>query len=142
VNPKTTTFTPQPAPRNLLPVSGFTLLELMVAISIIALVLVSINKMHAQTISMNYAARFYASAPLLAQLKLSELETEGLKSQSDGSGDFGDEFPGYRWEVAIDDVESETMEKAAKDLRQINITIFFNKDEFKYKLRTYRFLQE
>ena len=114
----------------------------MVAISIIALVLVSINKMHAQTISMNYAARFYASAPLLAQLKLSELETEGLKSQSDGSGDFGDEFPGYRWEVAIDDVESETMEKAAKDLRQINITIFFNKDEFKYKLRTYRFLQE
>ena len=102
---KTETRNSQPATRNLQPDSGFTLLEIMVALSIIAIVLVSVYKMQAQTISMNYEARFYATAPLLAQLKIAELETENLEEQADDSGDFGDEFPGYRWKVVIDDIE-------------------------------------
>jgi len=43
--------------------AGFTLLETMVAVSIIAIVLVSIYKLHIQTISMNITAKFYATAP-------------------------------------------------------------------------------
>jgi len=54
--------------------AGFTLLETMVAVSIIAIVLVSIYKLHIQTISMNITAKFYATAPFLAQEKISELE--------------------------------------------------------------------
>ncbi|MFO7972965.1 MAG: prepilin-type N-terminal cleavage/methylation domain-containing protein [Desulfobacterales bacterium] len=68
----------QPGTWNLQPDSGFTLLEIMVALSIIAIVLVSVYKMQAQSISMIYASKFYATAPLLAQLKIAEVE-QGLK---------------------------------------------------------------
>jgi general secretion pathway protein I len=132
----------QPATRNLQPDSGFTLLEIMVALSIIAIVLVSVYKMQAQTISMNHEARFYATAPLLAQLKIAEVETENPGEQTDDSGDFGDEFPGYRWNVVINDIESEPLGNIAENLKQINVNISFNTDEFTYSLRTYRFMQE
>lgn len=139
---KTETLNSEPAPRNLQPDSGFTLLEIMVALSIIAIVLVSVYKMQAQTISMNLAARFYATAPLLAQLKIAELEIENLEEQTDNSGDFGDEFPGYRWNVIINDIESEPLGNIAENLKQINVNISFNTDEFTYTLRTYRFMQD
>jgi len=139
---KTETRNSQPATRNLQPDSGFTLLEIMVALSIIAIVLVSVYKMQAQTISMNHAARFYTTAPLLAQLKIVEVEIENPGEQTDNSGDFGDEFPGYRWNVVIDDVESEPLGNIAENLKQINVNVSFNTDEFTYSLRTYRFMQE
>ncbi len=122
--------------------SGFTLLEIMVAVSIIAIVLVSVYKMQAQTITMNYAARFYATAPLLAQLKIAEVEIENLGESADDSGDFGDEFPGYRWNVVIDDIDSELLGNIAENLKKIDVNVSFNTDEFTYSLRTYRFMQE
>ncbi len=125
--------------RNLQSDFGFTLLEIMVAVSIIAIVLVSVYKMHAQTISMNYEARFYTTAPLLAQLKMAELETKSLEDLASDSGNFGDDFPGYGWKVGIDDVESEALGDTAKDLKKIDVTVFLNNDEFTYSLRTYRF---
>jgi len=125
--------------RNLQSDFGFTLLEVMVAVSIIAIVLVSIYKMHAQTISMNYEARFYAHAPLLAQFKMAEQEIKSLEDLTGDSGNFGDDFPGYRWNVAIDDVESEALGDTAKDLKKIDVTVFLNNDEFTYSLRTYRY---
>ena len=53
--------------------SGFTLLEVMVAMAIMAIVLVSVYRMHSQTLTMNSASRFYTLAPLLAQSKLAQL---------------------------------------------------------------------
>jgi general secretion pathway protein I len=125
--------------RNLQSDFGFTLLEIMVSVSIIAIVLVSIYKMQAQTISLNYEARFYATAPLLAQFKMTEQETKSLEDLTSDSGNFGDDFPGYSWSMAVDDVESEALSDTAKDLKKIDVTIFLNNDEFTYNLRTYRF---
>jgi general secretion pathway protein I len=139
---KTATSNRQRRTRNLQSDFGFTLLEIMVAISIIGIVLVSVYKMHAQTISMNYEARFYTTAPLLAQLKMADLETKLLEEQTNDSGDFGDEFPGYRWNVVIDDVESEALGDTAEDLKEINVFVSFNNDEFTYSLRTYIFSQD
>jgi general secretion pathway protein I len=139
---KIATRNQQPGTSNQEPDFGFTLLEIMVALSIIAIVLVSVYKMQAQTISMNYEARFYATAPLLAQLKIAEVEIENPGKQTDDSGDFGDEFPGYRWNVVINDIESEPLGNIAENLKQINVNISFNTDEFTYSLRTYRFMQD
>jgi general secretion pathway protein I len=141
-NKKQGTRNQEPGTRNLHQEFGFTLLEIMVAISIIAIVLVSVYRMHAQTISMNYAVRFYATAPLLAQLKIAELETINMEDQTDDSGDFGNEFPGYRWDIVIDDVESETFGDITEDLKEIDVVVSFNNDEFTYNLRTYRFIQD
>ncbi len=114
----------------------------MVALSIIALVLVSVYRLQAQTISMNQSTRFYTTAPLLAQNKLAEHEIKPLDELADDAGNFGDEFPGYSWKVAINDVESETLGSTAEDLKKIDIIVSFNQDEFTYDLRTYRFYSE
>jgi len=121
---------------------GFTLLEVMVALSIIAIVLVSVYRMHAQTVSMNNEVRFYATAPMLAQIKMAEIESESLKNLGDDSGDFGDEFPNYRWNIVIDDVESTALGNLVKDLKKIDLLVSSNNDEFTYKLRAYKYFRD
>jgi general secretion pathway protein I len=132
----------QTAARSLQLQRGFTLLEIMVALSIIAIVLVSVYKMHAQTVSMNNEVRFYATAPMLAQIKMAEIESESLEDMGDDSGDFGDEFPDYRWNIVIDDVESTALENIAKDLKKIDLLISSNNDAFIYNLRAYKYLKD
>jgi general secretion pathway protein I len=132
----------QTAAQSLQPQRGFTLLEVMVALSIIAIVLVSVYRMHAQTVSMNNEVRFYATAPMLAQIKMSEIESESLKDIGDDSGDFGDEFPDYRWNIVIDDVESTELGNMVKDLKKINLLISSSNDEFIYSLRAYKYLRD
>jgi general secretion pathway protein I len=132
----------QTAARSPQPLGGFTLLEIMVALSIIAIVLVSVYRMHAQTISMNAQVRFYATAPMLAQKKMAEIESENPEDMGDDSGDFGDEFPDYRWNIIIDDVESTVLGDIAEDLKKIDLLISFNNDEFTYRLRNYKYLND
>ena len=121
--------------------NGFTLLEMMVAVSIIAIVLLAVYRLHSQTLLMNLSARFYTVAPLLAQSKLAELETSTISELLEGSGDFGEDYTGYNWEISISDIESEPLESTADKLKQIDIKVIFNQGEFSYDLRTYRFFQ-
>lgn len=118
--------------------NGFTLIEILAAVSIIAVVLVAIHKIHSQTITISNSIKFYATAPLLAQRKISELEIKPLEELVDDSGDFGDEFTGYGWQTIIGDVESEPLEDMAENLKRIDVAVFFNTDEFTYNIRTYR----
>jgi general secretion pathway protein I len=132
----------QTAARSPQPQRGFTLLEIMVALSILAIVLVSVYRLHAQTVSMNNEVRFYATAPMLAQLKMAEIESENPEDMRDDSGDFGDEFPDYRWNIVIDDVESTALGNIAKDLKKIDLLISANNDKFTYSLRAYKYLKD
>jgi len=122
--------------------SGFTLLEVMVAMAIMAIVLVSVYRMHSQTLTMNTAARFYTQAPMLAQGKLAQLEVASSGEIAGDSGDFGDKFPGYTWNITTDEVSSEALGEIAADLKRIDMTVSFNSDEYVYNVRTYRFLRE
>ncbi|MDP2645849.1 MAG: prepilin-type N-terminal cleavage/methylation domain-containing protein [Desulfobacterales bacterium] len=121
---------------------GFTLLEVMAALTLIAMVLVSIYKMQFQTISMNRSVRFDTIAPLLAQSKMSELKIKPLEEVADSSGDFSQNFPGYTWRVLVTGIESELLEATAKDLRQIEVVISENDGENIYSLKTYWFFQD
>ena len=121
---------------------GFTLLEIMVAISILVLVLVTVFKMHIQTLAMHNVARFQTAAPLLAQKKITEIETETIDALVSGSGDFGDRFPGYTWKVSIDDVQSEILGTVADNLKLIGVTVAFNTDELIYHLESYKLFYE
>ena len=121
---------------------GFTLIEIMAAISIIAIVLVSVYKLHAQTVSMDNEVRFYATAPILAQKKMAEIESKSRKDLLDDSGDFGDEFPFYKWNAIIGDVTSKALGSVAEDLKRIDVTVSFNNDEYTYDLRAYKLLQD
>ena len=138
--------TSQPATRNPKGIQdrafGFTLLEVMVAMSIMAIVLVSVYRMHSQTLTMNIANRFYTQAPLLAQGKLAQLETGLSEIIAGDSGDFGEEFPGYSWNVTVEEVAAEALGEIANDLKRIDLMVSFNNNEYVFNVRTYRLMQE
>ena len=121
---------------------GFTLLEVMVAMAIMAIVLVSVYRMHSQTLTMNTANRFYTQAPLLAQSKMAQLESGGTEIIAGDSGDFGEEFPGYRWNVTVEDVSSEALGEVASDLKRIDLSVSYNDNEYRYNVRTYRLIRD
>lgn len=120
--------------------NGFTLLEVCVAVFVIAIVLLAVYRLQSQTLLMNYSARFYTTAPLLAQMKLAEIDATGLEDIIDESGDFGQEFPGYTWQMGTDEVDTEALEKTAEALKRIDLRILLNGGELEYSLQTYRYL--
>ena len=122
--------------------TGFTLLEVMVAISIIAIALVSIYRLQTQSIDMLNDIKFYTTAPLLAQSKMAEIEILSLDELSDDSGNFGDDFPGFNWQVAVNDVESETLDTFAENLKRIDLTVSFDDEQFSYDCRKYQLMSD
>ena len=132
----------KPGSRNPEPACGFTLLEVMVSVAIISIVLVSVYRLHSQSLTMNTEARFYTQAPMLAQAKLAEMEAGKDGELTGGSGDFGENFPGYRWNVSVEDVDIEALGEISQDLKKIDVTVALNENEFVYNLRTYRLLRE
>ena len=97
--------------------------------------------MHSQTLSMAYSTKFYTVAPFLAQAKMADLELISGSELADDSGDFGEDFPGFLWQVTVGDVTSEILDQTADDLKQINITVSYNTDEFEFSIRQYRFIR-
>lgn len=124
---------------------GFTLLEVMAALAIIAIVLVAVYRMHAQTISMNGTAGFYTRAPLLARSVIARLAAAPEEMGLSGGGDFGENLPGYRWEINMEDLVSEilaeTLGETAERLKQIDVTVTLD-DDYTYSVRTFRLLPE
>ena len=121
---------------------GFTLLEIMVTVAILAIVLVSIFDLHSQTLSMNIDTKFYASAPFLAQQKLTELELAQFEDISNDAGDFGEDYPGFTWKINVEKIQTEALSTSGMGFRKIAVHIGFNDDESVYDLETYRYFYE
>ena len=123
--------------------SGFTLLEVMVAMAIIAIALTAVLGSQSQSVSLAGEAKFNTTAPFLAQSKISELEVADPGELIDDSGDFGDDFPGYTWKTTVQNISFDRPEKAAERLRQIDLTVSWGAgDTFRYRLRLYLFVSE
>jgi general secretion pathway protein I len=84
---------------------GFTLMEVMVAMAILAIALVSIFQLQSQSISMASDSRFMTTAALLAQSKMVEVEARNSLSNQSESGDFGNDYPQYVWQLQISDTK-------------------------------------
>lgn len=120
--------------------NGFTFIEVMVALVIIAIALTSVLGMQSQSVSLAGEARFYTTASLLAQGKMAEIEVKDLETFSSDSGDFGEELPGYTWRVEVRDVYFDHPENVSDHLKQVNLTVSWGENEFyRYGLRLYRF---
>lgn len=121
---------------------GFTLLEIMVAIALISIVLVTVLRLNSQTIAMNSHAKFYTTAPLLLQQKINEMDLEGDYEGLARSGDFGEEHPGYSWELSVTDVFSDTLGSVSQQLKKFDWTVYFNQGRFVYRSSVIRFVGE
>ena len=121
--------------------AGFTLIEVLVALAILVIALTSVYRLQSLTFAMSADARFSSLAPKLAQERLAAIEREGLKNAMDGTGDFGQDYPGYSWTVRVEEVESDLIKSPRQHLTRIDVTVDRNKER-QYDLRTYRFYTE
>ena len=122
--------------------SGFTLLEVLIALAIMAIVLAAVYRIHSQTLSMTTANQFYTLAPMLAQGKMAQLETTSSDVNTGDSGDFGEKFPGYSWSVMAEDFSSETLGEIGADLKRIDVTVALNENEYTYTIRSFRLVRD
>ena len=118
---------------------GFTLLEVMVAVAIVAIALSAVYKLYSQAFSMNQSARFYTTATLLAETKLAELATVSTGDLGSDAGNFEDDYSGYSWQITVTEVEAEEIALSQQALRQIDILITHDQQDESFSLRTYRF---
>ena len=121
--------------------AGFTLLEVMVALSIISIVLVSLLISQSQGVSLQDETKFNTTAALLGQKKISEIEAKKDDGLTGDSGDFGDDFPNYFWEINVQDVSFPGAEEFTKYLKQIDLNIYRGENRhYQYELRLYKFV--
>ena len=119
--------------------NGFTLLEVMIAVVILAIGLTTLFGSQSQSVSLAGHAKFNTIAPQLAQLKLSELKTQEDEITSD-SGDFGAEFIGYSWVVEVEDSilgDSELLSAIAENLQKVTLTIAYADNNQVFSVESY-----
>lgn len=119
---------------------GFTLLEVMVALSIISIVLVSLLVSQSHSVSILDETKFNTTAALLAQKKISDIELIKGDELTSDEGDFGEDFPNYFWEVNVQDISLTGAEEFTY-LKQIDLNIYRGENGiYQYNLRFYKFI--
>ena len=119
---------------------GFTLLEVMVAVALLAIALTAVLGSQSQSVSLASEAKFNTTAALLAQSKMAEVEVEDAEDLTSDSGDFGEDFPGYTWQMTASSVLLGHPENVSDHLKQIDLTISWGEDGlYQYGLRVFRF---
>ncbi len=84
---------------------GFTLMEVLIAMAILAIALVAVFRSQSQSISMATESRFLTTAALLAESKMAEAETSSSLYNHVENGDFGSDYPEYVWRLEIGDTQ-------------------------------------
>jgi general secretion pathway protein I len=102
---------------------GFTLLEVMIALAIIATVLVTLLGSHLMSLNLAQKHKEQTLIALLARQKLEESFTIEFDSLKSDFGDFSPMYPGYEWER---EVESSDVEH----LKKVKIIVKWHESEF------------
>jgi len=81
--------------------SGFTIVELMASMVVVAIVLPSIVQGTILCMDLSVNSRMQAQAASLAQAKLAELASTLSLDQAMQSGNFGTQWPQYEWMATV-----------------------------------------
>ena len=119
---------------------GFTLLEVMIAVALIAIALTTLLGSQSQSVSFANSAKFETMAALLAQSKMSEITVQEPNELTNDSGDFSDDYPGYAWEVNVSDIVIPGMDNISDYLKQVDLTVTWG--VFSYNVRLYHYVAE
>jgi len=98
---------------------GFTLLEVLVAMCIIAIAFGAIYRAQAQGITMTGEARDVTKAGLLAQDKMAVL-TSSVPQYGLRRGNFGSQWPGFSWEERVTGAT-----EFGAEMRHVQVTVFW-----------------
>lgn len=115
---------------------GFTLLEVMISVSILSIGFLAIYSLFIQSVAASGAARFNQQAAFLATLKESAW-AQGTAELSRDEGDFGEDYPGWRWRLEPSPVENDEFETVAKRLTRVRLEVFQEGDARIYGVTHY-----
>jgi prepilin-type N-terminal cleavage/methylation domain-containing protein len=102
---------------------GFTLLEIIICLGLIALVLVAVFHLQAQNLDLQSEAQFMTTATCLLQERVSRIQAMEKIEEGTNSGDFGENYPGYTYKQEVSMVpDTETLYKA-------KVTVIFESDK-------------
>ncbi len=95
---------------------GFTFVEILATLALLAIVLPAVMTGISLSLSAADLARRQAQASSLGQAKLTELLSAGDWQLGNQNGDFGTDWPGYRWASQVADWDEGL-------LRQVDVTV-------------------
>ena len=99
--------------------AGFTLLEVMIALLIIATsFVVLLHTRNQSVITADYAKRATV-ATLLASERMSDIELEDFPDTGEDSSNFGDDYPEYRWKTSVSDTTYE-------NIREVKVEVLWD----------------
>ncbi|WP_305041109.1 type II secretion system minor pseudopilin GspI [Geoalkalibacter sp.] len=115
--------------------SGFSLLEVMVALAVVAIALVTLLSLGNRSINAQSEIQRLTQATMLAQRTLSEVETLytlGREGELELNGAFEEPFQEYRWEIdfsetilpAVQQVDVRVLWGPAERMERIDIASF------------------
>ena len=117
--------------------TGFTLLEVMIAIAILAIALTVLLGNQGQSIRLAEESNFAFNVSLLLRDKLSELMASEEELTS-AEGDFGEDYPGYFWSLEVDDpdfTEYPALEGTEQFLQQVDLRVFTSDERKSVQVR-------
>ena len=119
---------------------GFTLLEVMIAVAVLAIALSAVLGLQSRSLTLAAESRFHTTAALLAQGKMAQLAVVELGGLASDSGDFGDVFSGYAWRLSIQNADLPGLDKMKGRLKRIDLAVTCGEGTlYSYDLRLYRF---
>lgn len=119
--------------------AGFTLLEVMVAVALIAIAFVALIGAQSQSVVIATRSKFDTMASLLAQWKITELSVQNYNELTNSTGDFGEDFPNFSWKMEVAELSSNATGIKGSDgmLKTIDLSILVDQDAtLSYDLRT------
>lgn len=124
---------------------GFTLMEILVSMAIIAIVIVSLFRMQSGTLDLAAVNRFHNTAPFLAKKQLILLESD-LDGKETDQGEFDPPFDGYQWRYRVSettlDADEDLPETDVGVLKKIELEITRKSTSRSYRIRTFRWHNE
>ena len=97
--------TPPTLPGRLGARAGFTLVEVLASLLLVAIIVPVAMKGVSLAVGLASSAKQQREATTLAATKLAELTATGSWQQGNATGDFAPDWPGYYWDAVVSDWE-------------------------------------
>lgn len=117
---------------------GFSLLEIIICLGLITTALMAVFRLQAQNLDLQSETRFLTLATHLSQQRLAQISAMDTLLPGSSSGDFGEDFPQYRYEEQISGVPG------MRYLFRVRLRILVDGQENTrdYEVQTYSFRPE